>query len=205
MAACQQPGFQYWCADRTLVRVDGSTRHVVARDHRKIHPLPGLSVVLGLSGSAYDADHILGMVTRGIGSVRAWPDFLEHVRSAVLGVNLCSAEFGRERGLAQHLTGALVGGVWDDEWFLRVVEPDGTDTPMPRFAAIGMAATALDAGTWASLADAREPCEVQAALDPAVRTALGDDAAALDRLVVVAGGVSSGTPSDRAHAPSSGG
>jgi hypothetical protein len=203
VVACQQSGFQYWCADRTLVRVDGSMRRVVARDHRKIHSLPGRPVVLGLSGSAYDAGLILGLVKRSASGKRALVDFLALVQSAVLSVNVCSAEFGREHRLDQHLTGAVVGGMWDGEWFLRVVAPDGTEVPMMRFAAIGMAAPALDAGTLEALAGASGPFEVQAVLDRAVRTALEDEAGQLDRLVVAAGGVSPAAVSDRSRVTSS--
>ena len=196
VAAYQLPGHQYWCADRTLVRWCGPTRRVVARDHRKLHPLPDRPVVLGLSGSAYDADHILGIVTRAVDAVSALVDFMAMVRAAVRDVNACSAEFARERGLAQHLTGALVGGTWDGTWFLHVIPPDGADVRMTRYGAIGMASARLRAEMWEALEGATVPSQVEDALDAGVRGALGEEGAVLDRLVVDPFGVSPWSASD---------
>ncbi len=201
--ACQLPKCQYWCADRVLVRAEEGATRVVRRDHQKIHALDGRPVVVGLSGSAYDAEHILRLIERRLDGVEACAAFLGLVRTAVRDVNEYSRDFARQEQLATYFTGAVVGGCWDGRWFLRVITPDGNELAMQRFAAIGAEASRIGESLGKTLDEPAPKSEIAARIDACACAVLGANAGSLDRLLVDADGVRALPLADCFQAPAS--
>ena len=130
-------GCQYWCGDRILVDTRVEPFAVVSIDYQKIRRIPGVQVLVGLSGSSYDTDLIWeGIIAAG--PVNSVGNLLSVCSSVVREVNNCSFAFGASHSLPIYHTGLIVGGYIDAQRFLSVVQPGGDVLAMSVFAAIGV-------------------------------------------------------------------
>lgn len=183
---------QFWCADRRLVQEHGDQWEVVSHDHRKVMALPGRPVILGFSGTAYDAQVMMETISATNLGGASLDDFHGLVREIVVHVNWIAASFARQRRLKIYETGLVVGGFWNERRFLTVAPPDGHLRHMRTFAAIGYDAVGIDEAI-AEATAADLACEkVRALIDGWFTTRCAGDALAcnrLDRYLVIPTGV----------------
>lgn len=136
VVACNCRGCQYWCGDRILVDAEAEPPIVVATDYKKVRRTPGMQALIGISGSAYDADLIWQAIVSNI-SASSVESLLSLCSSVVREVNQYSSSFAASRSIPVYRTGLIVGGYNDNRRFLTVIEPDGDVVSMSVFAAIG--------------------------------------------------------------------
>lgn len=186
IVACNCCGCQYWCGDRILRKWSEGISTVVSRNYRKIRQFPGIPVVVGLSGSAYDAD-LLWTTLSALKGLSSKEDLLEIVRTAVKQINQCSAEFAIANRLNIHETGILIGGYWGDDRFLSVIDPNGRLLEMSAFGAIGYGSGCVAgaiAGKLAPSADWKEAAFLVDRCHESSPDDLASGGQALDRILV---------------------
>lgn len=154
--------------------------------------LPERPVILGFSGTAYDAQVMMETISASNLAGASLDDFYSLVRDVVVDVNRIAASFARERGLDAYQTGLVVGGFWNERRFLTVAPPDGHLRHMTTFAAIGFDSVGIDEVIGGSASADLGCAPVREAIDGWFATRCAGDvpeAEELDRYLVAPTGV----------------